>query len=196
MIGSQPLSKGEGKVFFAMAQAEKQAAVQAMNEKLMEAAEGGDTGAMSLLLRKSEEDGLIAEPFYQQNCDGKSVLMASAASGVAEAVELLIAKGAPWNAIDRSGKCAGEYAIAREDAAGQAIVDILVNAGVRAEMVLGAMARTKASKDRACNALYLERNVRYDKDRILDDQNDAVMMVSYRWQGLQPPHAPSSHAPL
>lgn len=42
---------------------------------------------------------------------------------------------APWNAIDKLGKCAGNYA---SDKGHQAVVDLLVDAGVKAELILGA----------------------------------------------------------
>jgi type IV protein arginine methyltransferase len=37
--------------------------------------------------------------------------MAAAAVGALEAVEALLQAGAPWNAIDRRGRCAGDYAM-------------------------------------------------------------------------------------
>lgn len=43
---------------------------------------------------------------------GSSCLMHAAQGGHLEIVRALLAAGAPWNALDRQGKCAGEYAMA------------------------------------------------------------------------------------
>ena len=61
--------------------------------------------------------------------------------------------GAPWNAIDRRGQCAGNYAL---DAGHQRVVDLLVEHGVRSELLLGASERRAAGAD-ASNAEYLSR---------------------------------------
>lgn len=52
-----------------------------------------------------------ADPCFQDESDGASVLMRAAGAGSMEAVEFLLARGAPWNALDRAGMCAGEYAM-------------------------------------------------------------------------------------
>ena len=56
----------------------------------------------------------------QDDATGRSALMAAAAAGATEAVEALLQAGAPWNAIDRRGRCAGDYAMEGDhgDAAG------------------------------------------------------------------------------
>ncbi len=51
-------------------------------------------------------------------------------------VEKLLQAGAPWNAQDNDGYCAGEYAGKHPE-----IVELLLEWGVRAEMLLGAAAR-------------------------------------------------------
>ena len=52
-----------------------------------------------------------ALPSTQDDATGHSALMAAAAAGATEAVEALLGAGAPWNAIDRRGRCAGDYAM-------------------------------------------------------------------------------------
>ena len=136
------------------------------DDLLLAAAEAGDRGEVARLLTGG------GHAYYQRDSDGMSVLMAAASSGEAGVVTLLLEKGAPWNAVDRAGKCAGEYALGNSH---QHVVDDLVNAGVRAEMILGAMARNQKQKH-ACSAKYLERSVRYEKDRLIDEEDDAVMM--------------------
>lgn len=64
-----------------------------------------------------------AESHYQEVATGTSGLMAAAGANQAELVELMLQRGAPWNAVDRKGKCAGQYALA---AGHQALVDRLV----------------------------------------------------------------------
>ena len=63
---------------------------------------------------------------YLQDENGRSPLMAAAKGGHTELVKQLLAKGAPWNAIDKQGKCAGEYAM---EAGQQETIDILLEAG-------------------------------------------------------------------
>ena len=96
---------------------------------------------------------------------------------------LVVDTGAPWNAIDRRGQCAGNYAL---DAGHQRVVDQLVEHGVRSELVLGASERRAAGAE-ASNAEYLSRSVRYEGDNLLDTEDDAVMM---QWEApLMEAHA-------
>lgn len=52
----------------------------------------------------------------QADATGQSALMAAAALGATDAVEALLEAGAPWNAIDRQGRCAGDFAMAGDHA--------------------------------------------------------------------------------
>lgn len=63
---------------------------------------------------------------FQEEQTGFSPLMGAAVSGKAEIIELLIDHGTPWNALDRKGFCAGDYAMqeGQEEA-----LDVLLNAG-------------------------------------------------------------------
>ena len=45
-----------------------------------------------------------------QDAEGKSSLMLAAARGDTETVAVLLETGAPWNATDRAGMCAGDHA--------------------------------------------------------------------------------------
>lgn len=83
-------------------------------------------------VRKLLKNGVEAS--YQREADGLSGLMVAAERGNTALVSELLQAGAPWNALDRRGCCAGEYA----DAAGQqGTFDQLVQAG-------GALWRTAA----------------------------------------------------
>ncbi|GMI21623.1 hypothetical protein TeGR_g3697 [Tetraparma gracilis] len=125
----------------------------------------------------------------QEEETGKSPLMAAAEIPSLHLLETLLAAGAPWNAVDRRGRCAGDYAVA---AGSQECVDLLVEAGTKAELLLSASGRLdKASLPatvveagesdavgyQPCTKPdYLSGGVRYDGDSLLDEDDDAVMM--------------------
>jgi len=161
------------------------------NENSNDAPNGGFT-PLTVVSQQDEETGL-------------SPLMVASRAGHIDICNILLEEGAPWNAIDRMGQCAGNYAT---DAQHWDIVNLLVDAGVRAELVLGASIRLQMQRssissedsttpdekedgsiDQSCLSRpaehepctkpdYLERNVRYNSDgtALLDDDDDAVMM--------------------
>jgi len=117
--------------------------------------------------------------------------MAAAASGHLHTLQYLIEESqSPWNAIDKFGKCAGNYAV---DNSHQDCVDFLVDAGVKAELILGVLTRgchppsrgaEEAGKKRpvemepSTKPDYLSQSLKYNRDgtALLDSDNDAVMM--------------------
>ena len=147
------------------------------SEPLLQASALGDVAEVERLLAAG------APAYSQRDVDGVSALMLAAAGGHVRVTEQLLDAGAPWNAIDRRGKCAGNHAL---DAGHQEVVDQLVDAAVRAEMLLCAADRveqhrrvanaTAAADATSESAEYLSRGVRYDGERLLDEANDAVMM--------------------
>ena len=152
-----------------------------LNNLLLAAATAGNVGELQALL------GQGAEAFYQEEDKGVSALMTAAGAGHADIVQALLQAGAPWNAVDRYGRCAGQYAV---DAGHQGIVDTLVSAGVRAELIFGAMERripeVEASAKQA-NGKYLAGGVRYIGPDLVDDEGRGVMMA---WEGpLMEAHA-------
>lgn len=81
--------------------------------------------------------------------------------------------------MDRKGKCAGNYAV---DARHDDIVQRLVNAGVMAELLFSTLeknSQTMAQAAEVANHSYLNRNVTYSGDDLLDEQRRGVMM---RWE--------------
>lgn len=70
---------------------------------------------------------------FQDSQTGMSVLMAAAGAGHAEVVRYLLDEGAPWNAVDRRYRCAGDYAAMNGH---QVIVDIIMDHAVMSEMIL------------------------------------------------------------
>lgn len=113
--------------------------------------EGDEASARVLLETEAANgDGDSADAAaYQDDSNGMSCLMAAAGKGSLALVQLLLQHGAPWNALDRQSRCAGEYAVAGIDTTGsatttgehQACVDCLVQAGVAAELLFGAVDR-------------------------------------------------------
>lgn len=109
---------------------------------------------------------------FQAESNGRSALMAAAGAGSLECVQLLLERGAPWNALDREGKCAGEYAM---ESGSQACVDALVNAGVQAQLLFGFLDDETTTDDRTTEA-YLKQDLSLDDESLIDSQGDAVMM--------------------
>lgn len=145
-------------------------------------------------------EALISEnPVYacqQENEFGKSPLMAAAEAGNVDICQLLLEYGAPWNAVDRHGQCAGNYATDNQN---WEVVNLLVDAGTKAELILGASIRlqkamqtdekqddTISSASDGCPVEhepctkpdYLRQRLSYNSDgtALLDQDDDAVMM--------------------
>ena len=93
--------------------------------------------------------------------------MAAAQSGHIDICKLLLRNGAPWNAVDRAGRCAGNYAT---DAEHWDVVNLLVEEGTKAELILGAAMRSMQSKS-------------HDDDH--DDDNDDAHKQSQQTQKEQ-----------
>jgi protein arginine N-methyltransferase 2 len=106
------------------------------------AAAAGDASALSAALLASSSSTPQDAASYQDPVTGRSALFAAAEADSVECVALLLEAGAPWNATDRAGSCAGDAAVAKgcSDAAGA-----LLEAGVRAELVLGAISEAEAA---------------------------------------------------
>jgi type IV protein arginine methyltransferase len=140
----------------------------------------------------------------QDDTTGWSPLMAAAHTGHVPLCQYLLEQGAPWNAIDRQGQCAGNLATEREH---WKIVNVLVEWGTRAELILGRLEREQR-RQANCNSQavsvdatvqsgttqttatrsvdhepstkpdYLRQRLQYTADgqSLLDADEDAVMM--------------------
>ena len=84
----------------------------------------------------AEKKRLLAA--QQDQTTGLSPLMLAATHGYIDICQALLQAGAPWNAVDRCGKCAGNYATDNEH---WEVVNLLVDYGTRAELILGASIR-------------------------------------------------------
>lgn len=145
---------------------------------MLDACSSGSKESILELLSSEEGKNALFNPACQQDeLTGQSPLMTAAKAGHTEVCRLLLEHGAPWNALDRKGKCAGNYA---SDEGHQDVVDLLVDAGVKAELILGTSQRLNKSPDEhGTKPDYLSSHkVRYNVEEttLLDEDNDAIMM--------------------
>ncbi|KAK9097226.1 hypothetical protein Sjap_022723 [Stephania japonica] len=136
-------------------------------EWLCEAARGGDAAAVRALMEEEEAD----VTYFDEG--GMTPLMHAAKHGHAGVVKMLLDAGAPWNALSPSSLSAGDFAM---DSGHQEAFDLLVNAGVQAELVLGTIART-VRKTGPSDGDYLEDRVMFSEDKLMDSDRKAVMMA-------------------
>ncbi|GJP38237.1 hypothetical protein CLOM_g22703 [Closterium sp. NIES-68] len=195
-----------------MADAATSDADVARNRQLIDASRKGDLAAVLGLIK----DG--ADVAYADVDDkGKTALMAAAEGERAEVVRALLGEGAVWNALDMRGRGAGDYALeglvawGEEEGEGeegegeeesreeekkrrQEVLDTLVDAGIKSELILGAASRnlTRGStaaeqSEPAPNAAYLSERLQLSESRLVDGEGGGVMM---RWEGaLMQAHA-------
>jgi len=95
-------------------------------------------------------------------------------SGQVELVKWILSLGVPWNATDKAGLCAGDYALRGGH---QEVVELLITAGCQAELILSA-AQPPAAGPSADDG-FLEQTLEIGDSQILDENGDAVMM---KWE--------------
>ncbi|CAH8654150.1 unnamed protein product [Schistosoma guineensis] len=141
-----------------------------------------------------------ADICYQDFKTGMSVLMVAAGAGHTDIVNYLLSEGAPWNAVDRSYLCAGDYAAKNKQ---QDCIDILMNHAVMSELLLciavnksdageslknvDSMALTTTVNTRAnnsseaLNASYLSSRLEYSNDRkcLIDTNTHLAVMMDW-----------------
>ncbi|XP_010530510.1 PREDICTED: protein arginine N-methyltransferase 2 [Tarenaya hassleriana] len=105
--------------------------------------------------------------------DGLTPLMHAAKLGHAPVVAALLEAGAPWNALSPSNLSAGDFAM---DSSHQEAFEILLNAGIQAELILGTIARKENKSDHS-NGDYLEDRVSFSEDKLMDAESKGVMMA-------------------
>lgn len=121
-----------------------------------------------------------ADARFQDEASGRTVLMLAAQQGTVAVVQELLNAGAPWNALDRSGRCAGEYAL---EAGHQPVIDQLVEFGVRCELLLSALGKQSPGEDGSESRDYLSSSLTFvgalDEPgaKIVDARGEAVMMA-------------------
>ncbi|KAK6160628.1 hypothetical protein DH2020_004009 [Rehmannia glutinosa] len=135
-------------------------------ESLCEAARNGDGGRIKSLIAAG------ADVTYFDGV-GQTPLMHAAKNGCPEVVKALLDSGAPWNALSPSNLSAGDFAMENGH---QSAFDILLNAGIQAELILGTIARKDNAKGNS-NGEYLEDRVTFSEDKVMDTESKAVMMA-------------------
>lgn len=135
-------------------------------EQLCSAAKSGDITTLQTLI-----DSGADVTFFDS--DGRTPLMHAAKHGHSATVASLLAAGAPWNALSPSNLSAGDFAM---DEGHQAAFDILLNAGIQAELILGTIARKESIKD-SKSVDYLDDRVSFSEDKLMDAESKAVMMA-------------------
>ena len=158
--------------------------------RMLEACQNGQLDAIQELLA---QDTLYA--CQQDPTTGLSPLMVAAKVGNLHLAELLLHHGAPWNALDRNGKCAGNYATEQSH---WTLVNFLVDWAVRAELILGTVQQTQLQaqlQQQRCSSESTDRqgipidqqsstkndylsnhSLQYTDTALLDSDHDAVMM--------------------
>lgn len=107
--------------------------------QMMEASSSGNTSqVLSLLQLAAADDSSIGIgnqkhllAAQQDPESGLSPLMLAAKNGHLDICRILLDAGAPWNALDRYGKCAGNWAKENEH---WEVVNLLVEEGTKAEV--------------------------------------------------------------
>lgn len=170
-----------------------QYSVQAVDAMLQACGSGNIPLVQSYLNESRQHSNPPLAAALQDQKTGISPLMAAAEAGHLDLCEMLLVEGAPWNAVDRQGKCAGNHATDRQH---WEVVNLLVDAGTKAELILGAAIRFNMQNGVADPALaassesrpvghepctkpdYLNQKVRYNaaNTALLDEDDDAVMM--------------------
>ncbi|KAM7514400.1 hypothetical protein LguiA_003983 [Lonicera macranthoides] len=135
-------------------------------EILCESARNGDLEKLNFVI----ESGADVTYFDEQ---GFTPLMHAAKHGHAGAVKRLLEAGAPWNALSPSNLSAGDFAM---ESGHQDAFDILLNAGIQAELILGTIARRNNSNGDS-NGDYLEDRITFSEDKLMDSNNKAIMMA-------------------
>jgi len=146
-------------------------------QQMLQACSSGDTNTISNLV---EEHYLYARQQDQET--GRSPLIVASMTGNVAVVQYLLERGAPWNALDRFGQCAGNYATNHQH---WDIVNILVDHGTRAELILGSVMRSNYdersnnNESSSTKPNYLRQRLSFCNGAILDEERDAVMM---KWE--------------
>ncbi|CAK9182853.1 unnamed protein product [Ilex paraguariensis] len=137
------------------------------NEELLcEAARNGDADKVRALI-DSEADVSYFD------AEGLTPLMHAAKHGRAVVVKLLLEAGAPWNALSPSNLSAGDFAM---DSGHQDAFDLLLNAGIQAELILGTIARREKVEGDS-EGDYLEDRITFSEDKLMDSSSKAIMMA-------------------
>ena len=123
------------------------AVIQAMQHACAQ----GDLAGVQQIVRSTHQEGPIHYARQQDDATGVAPLMVAAAHGHGAVVRYLLEEcGAPWNAVDRQGRCAGDYATQQQH---WDVVNQLVEWGTRAELILGMVERGRRDSSSNCETV-------------------------------------------
>ncbi|KAI8981684.1 S-adenosyl-L-methionine-dependent methyltransferase [Mycotypha africana] len=114
---------------------------------------------------------------------GRTPLHHAAECGHFDMVEWLLSEKHPYNLTDKSDITAGELALKNKH---DKVYQRLVDEGVRSELLIRALKKMfggddeEAEKAAIANEAYLNQKLHYDDNKLMDENNDAVMMG---WEG-------------
>lgn len=118
-----------------------------------------------------------ADICYNGDDLGRTPLHHAAEHGHKEIVEWLLSERHPYNLLDKQEVSAGELALKNDH---KDIYEVLVSEGTRAELLIRALKASFGDDDDeekgAPNEDYLQQKLHYDDNKLLDENNDAVMM--------------------
>eukprot|EP00210_Caulerpa_lentillifera_P003699 g3532.t1 len=137
-----------------------------LNSRLLEICANGELDEAKTLVTAG------ADPFWQ-DATGQNSLIVSSKYGHLSLVTWLLELGVPWNALDKQGYCAGDYAVHGEYVE---LANCLLDAGCRAEMIFGAIQRRNGITEDVDD--FLKDSIYFTDDGkcILDSNGQAVMM--------------------
>lgn len=109
---------------------------------------------------------------------GRTPLHHAAEHGKKEMVEWLLSERHPYNLLDKKDVTAGELAYNNGH---HDIYEMLIAEGTRAELLIRALKKAFPDDDeeddnKVPNQEYLEQKLHYDDNKLMDENNDAVMM--------------------
>ncbi|KAI8073067.1 S-adenosyl-L-methionine-dependent methyltransferase [Gongronella butleri] len=153
--------------------------------ELIAAVRRGDVAAVKVLIEEQD-----ADVCFNATEGGRTPLHIASEAGHLDVVDYLLSQRHPYNMLDDKEVSAGEIALQNKH---QAVYERLVAEGVRSELVIRAMAAVFDKQDdddavvAAPNEEYLHQKLHYDDNKLMDENNDAVMMG---WEhGLMIEHA-------
>jgi protein arginine N-methyltransferase 2 len=152
---------------------------RALGESLIEAVVAGDLAKVKVLV--GEKD---ADVCYSGTEQGRTPLHYAAESGHLAVVDYLLSERHPYNLVDKAEVTAGELALKNGHTE---VYERLVNEGVRSELVIRAMQsafQRQEEEDGQVTVIpnedYLQQKLHYDDNKLMDANDDAVMMG---WEG-------------